>query len=198
MAAVLARAGAHVHEPVGRAHHLLVVLDHQHGVAEALQALQGADQLRVVALVEPDRRLVEDVEDADELRADLRGQPQPLRLAAGERGGRAVELQVADTDIGEEREPLADLLDDPVADQLLGLGQLQPVEELDRPRNRHLRELVDVRAADGDCEHLGLQPGPLAHRARPEAHVLLDPLALAGRIGLLVAALEARDDPFEG
>ena len=197
VAAVLAGPGPHVDEPVGRAHHLLVVLDDQHGVAEGLQALERPDQLRVVALVQPDRRLVEDVEDADELRADLRREPQALCLAARERCRRAVELQVADADVGEEREPLPDLLDDAVPDQLLGLRELEAVEELDRPRDRHLRELVDVAAADGDGEHLGLETSALADRARPEAHVLLDALALAGRVGLLVAALEARDDALE-
>ena len=52
--------------------------------------------------------------------------------------------------------------------------------------------------ADGDREHLGLQPRALAGRARAEAHVLLDPLALLRRVGLAVAALEARDDALEG
>ena len=85
VAAVLARARPHVDEPVGRAHHLLVVLDDEHGVAEVAEPLERADQPAVVALVEPDRRLVEDVEHADELRADLRREPQPLRLAARER-----------------------------------------------------------------------------------------------------------------
>ena len=77
--------GPHVDEPVGAAHHLLVVLDDEHGVAEVAQPLERADQPVVVALVQADRRLVEDVEHADELRADLRREPQPLRLAAGER-----------------------------------------------------------------------------------------------------------------
>jgi hypothetical protein len=67
VAAVLAGAWPHVDEVVGRAHHLLVVLDDEHGVAEVAQPLERADQLVVVALVEPDRRLVEDVEHADEL-----------------------------------------------------------------------------------------------------------------------------------
>ena len=134
MAAVLARARAHVDEPVGAAHHLLVVLDDEHGVAEVAQPLERADQLVVVALVQADRRLVEDVEHADELRADLRREPEPLRLAARERRRRAVELEVADADVVEERQPLADLLDDPRADQLLGLGQLERVEELERAR----------------------------------------------------------------
>ena len=94
-------------------------------------------------------------------------------------------------------EPLADLLDDPVADQLLGLGQLELVEELERARHGHPRELVDRLAADRDREHLGLEPRAVAGRARPDRHVLLDPLARLRGLGLAVAALQARDDPFE-
>ena len=154
-------------------------------------------RLVVVALVQADRRLVEDVEHADELAADLRREPQPLRLAAGQRRRRAVELQVADADVVEEREPLADLLHDARADQLLGLGQLERVEELERARDREPRELVDVLLADRDGEHLGLEPRALADRARPERHVLLDALALRRRVGLAVTALERRDDALE-
>ena len=196
--AVHAGARAHVDQVIGRAHHLLVVLDHEHRVAEVAQPLERADQLAVVALVEADRGLVEDVEHADELAADLRREPEPLRLAAGKRRGGAVELQVADADVLEEGQPLTDLLQDPRADQLLGLGQLEPVDELDRPLHRHPRELVDVLAADRDGEHLRLQPRAVADRAGAEAHVLLDPLALLARVGLAVAALEARDDALEG
>ena len=153
-----------------RAHHLLVVLDDDHGVAEVAQPLERRDQPVVVALVEPDRRLVEDVEDADELRADLGREPQPLRLAARERRRRAVERQVADADVVEERQPLADLLHDPVADQLLGRASARARRRSrSAARHRQLRELVDRSAADGDREHLGLQPRALADRARPEA-----------------------------
>ena len=95
-AAVLAGARAHVHDVVGRAHRALVVLDHDDRVAQVAQALQGGDQALVVALVEPDRGLVEDVEHADQRRADLRGQPDPLGLAARQRGRRALQRQVAD------------------------------------------------------------------------------------------------------
>ena len=132
--AVLAGARPHVDEPVGAPHHLLVVLDDDDGVAEVAEPLERPDQPVVVALVQADRRLVEDVEDADELRADLGREPEPLRLAARERRRGAVELEVADADVVEERQPLADLLDDPGADQLLGRGQLEPVEEPQRRR----------------------------------------------------------------
>ena len=76
---VLARAGPHVDEPVGGAH-LLVVLDDEHGVAEVAKPLERPDEPSVVALVEPDRGLVEDVEHPHELRPDLRREPEPLRL----------------------------------------------------------------------------------------------------------------------
>ena len=121
--AVLPGAGAHVDEVVGGAHHLLVVLDDEDGVAEVAQVLERPDQAVVVALVEADRGLVEDVEDADELRADLGREPEPLRLAARERGGGAVELQVADADVVEEGEARADLLQDPGRDVTLAIGQ---------------------------------------------------------------------------
>ena len=48
--------------------------------------LQRVEQLVVVALVQADGRLVEDIQNAHEARADLRGQPDALALAAGERG----------------------------------------------------------------------------------------------------------------
>src|SRR5207302_4484190 len=182
LAAVQAGARPHVDEPVGAPHQLLVVLDDDDGVADVAQSLERADQARVVALVEADRRLVEDIEDADELRADLRREPQTLSLAARERRGRAVEVDVADADVVEECQPLADLLDDARADQLLRVGQLEPIEELERARDRQLRELVDVAFADGDREHLRLQTRALAHRTRPERHVLLDALALRRRV----------------
>ena len=138
LAAVQPGARPHVDEPVGAPHHLLVVLDDDDRVADVAQPLERRDQPRVVALVQADRRLVEDVEHADELRADLRREPQALRLAARQRRRRAVERQVADADVVEERQPLADLLDDPMPDQLLGLRQAELVEE---PRARAFTDI---------------------------------------------------------
>ena len=89
LAAVLAGARADVDDPVGGADGVLVVLDDDQGVAEVLEPDQRLDQPVVVALVQADRRLVEDVEDADQAGADLGGQPDPLRLAAATASPRA-------------------------------------------------------------------------------------------------------------
>ena len=91
LTAVLTRTRADVDHVVGDADGLLVVLDDDHGVADVAQAQQGVDQSLVVALVETDRRFVEHVEHTDEAAADLRRQPDPLRLAARERGRRPVQ-----------------------------------------------------------------------------------------------------------
>jgi hypothetical protein len=48
----------------------------------------GIQQPSVVALVQADGRLVENVQHADETRPDLRRQANALRLAAGQRLGR--------------------------------------------------------------------------------------------------------------
>ena len=65
-AALFAGAGAEVDQPVGAAHHLLVVLDHHHGIAFVAQGLQRVDELAVVFLVQADARFVEYIEHVDQ------------------------------------------------------------------------------------------------------------------------------------
>src|SRR5262249_21562878 len=83
LAAADSRAGAEIDDPVGGAHRLLVMLDDDDGVADVAESLQAGQQPFVVARVQADRRLVENVQHADQPAADLPGQPDPLRLAAG-------------------------------------------------------------------------------------------------------------------
>ena len=112
LAALVARAGAEVEQVVGRGDHLAVVLDEQERVAEVAEALQRPEQSGVVARVQADRRLVEDVQDTREAGADLRRQADALGLTAGERRPLAVEAQVVEADIDEELQAGDDLLAD--------------------------------------------------------------------------------------
>ncbi len=111
-----AGTGTEIDEEVGRAHGVLVVLDDDDRVADVPQTLQRGDQAIVVARMQTDRRLVQDVEHADQPRADLRRQADALGLAAGERRRDAVERQVVQADIDEEPETSADLLQQLVGD----------------------------------------------------------------------------------
>src|SRR5262249_57225073 len=94
----------------------------EHGVAQVAQALEGLQQPAVIALVQTDRRLVEDVEHADQAGADLSREADSLAFAAGQRPGRAVEGEVIEADVAEEAQALADLLEHAARDDRLALG----------------------------------------------------------------------------
>ena len=197
VATVLAGAGPEVDEVIGGHHRALVVLDHDHRVAEVAQPVEGGDQLLVVALVQADRGLVEHVHHADQAGADLGREADPLRLAAGERAGRAAQREVADADVLEEGEPFGDLAHDQARDRPLGLGHLQGADPLRGAARRLVAELGDADPADLDREALRPQARAFAVRAGLLGHVALDPLAVGLRVGLFVAALEVVDDPLE-
>src|SRR5690606_23048155 len=102
LAAVHAGHGADVHDVVGQADRVLVVLDHDHRVAQVAQPLQRAQQALVVALVEADGRLVEHVHHAHQAGADLAGQADALGLAAGQRLGAPLQVEVVQPDVHQE------------------------------------------------------------------------------------------------
>ncbi|MNF17903.1 hypothetical protein D3C80_2216850 [compost metagenome] len=58
------------------------MLDHDHGVADVAQMLEGPQQAVVVPLVQADGRFVEDVQHAHQPGADLAGQANALCFAA--------------------------------------------------------------------------------------------------------------------
>ena len=64
LAAVDARTRSHVHDIVRTADRVLVMLDHEHGVAKVAQVAQRAEQARVVALMQANGGLVQHVEHA--------------------------------------------------------------------------------------------------------------------------------------
>ena len=139
--------------------------------------LEAAEERRDVVHVEADGRLVEEIEDVPVALVDeVKGQLDPLQLAAREGRRRLAQAQVAQADVLEG----LDLLDDvrPVGEELEGVvdGQVQDV--------------VDVLPLVADLEDLALEPLPLAGLAGQgdvgqELH-LHD--LLAGALAVLAAA----------
>src|SRR5205823_4085219 len=80
----------------------------------------------------PARRLVEDVEDAHQLGADLGREPDALRLTARQGVGRPIDGEVLEAHVDHELQPLADLLEDAARDDLLPLRASKAGEEVDR------------------------------------------------------------------
>ena len=66
---VLAGTRPKVENAVARAHHVGIVLHHQHGVSKVPQSMQNIDQTMRVAAMQPDGWLVQHVKRADQLRS---------------------------------------------------------------------------------------------------------------------------------
>ena len=98
---MLARAGTHIDHKVRRADGVLIVLDNNDGVTDVpAQALQKAlHQALVIALVQADGRLVQDIDHTHESRANLGRQADALGLAAGKRGGGTVQGKVVQANV---------------------------------------------------------------------------------------------------
>ncbi len=116
LAAEFAGAGAEIDDRIGGFDRVGIVLDDQNRVAEVAQRFEDVDQALGVARMQTDRRLVEHVERADEMRAERRGELDALGFAAGERGGEAVEREVVEADFVEELEARANFVEDFVGD----------------------------------------------------------------------------------
>ncbi len=180
-------------------HRLLVVLDDEHRVARGRggrRACRGGARCRADGARSTARRARRARRASS--RAELGGEPDPLRLAAGERGRRAVEREVVEPDVDEEREArsssfrmVARQSPSPARERQLG-------EEVGGLAHREMRELADRHApplAPRGSRGRSRWPPQLAHGCR--RHEAVDPLADAIRSGLPVAALEMRDHALE-
>ena len=161
---------------VGGPHRVFVVLDDDDRVAQVAQLGERVEQALVVARVEADRGFVEDVEHADQAAADLAGEADALRFAAGERGGGAVEREIFEADVVQEAEPAADFFEHFGRRSAFRCLRATSVgEELDGVGNRQARKLP---AASG-C---GLLGETRAGRCdRDGARLRIQPLARSNR-----------------
>ena len=132
--AMNAGAGAEVDDPVGARHQFVVVLDDEQGVTFVAEREEGFDESVVVAGVQADGGLVENVKDAGQIGAELGGQADALGFAAGKGVGRSVEGEVAEADVVEKFEALGDLRDDVLSDELASVVECEGAEVRDEFR----------------------------------------------------------------
>ena len=106
---MLAGTRTKVDHVVARANGLLIVLHHDHRVAKVTEVAECRQELSVVPLMQADRRFIEHVEDTRQARTDLSSQPNALPFSPGQRCCSPPEREVADTDIVQEPQAIANL-----------------------------------------------------------------------------------------
>ena len=173
------------------------MLDYDEGVAQIPQLFEGGEQLVVVALVQADGGLVENVEHAHEARADLRGQTDALALAAGQGCRGAAQGQIAQAHRLQKSQPRADLLENLVGDHGILAGELQTIYEVQLVRDGHAAELHDVESAHGDAQHQLAQTVAVTAGAGHRGHTLLQLFAHGVGLGLVEPAFDVGQHTFK-
>src|SRR5437870_5092784 len=179
LAAMAAGARSQVHDVVRGTDCLLVVLHDQHGVAEVAQLLEGREQSRVVALMQSDRRLVEDVQHAHEAAADLGREADALSFPAREGDGGALECEIIEADIYEKPQAVGHFLQNRPRNLRIQSGAAWPSErdlreEVKRLAHGKRHDVADALACHQYREALGLEAPAAAGGTRLLDHVLLE------------------------
>ena len=155
--AVGTRARAEIHDVVGHADHLLMVLHEQHRVARIAQPLHGMLHELYVVVVQARAGFVEDVEYVGERRVDVFRNLAPLCLASRQRAHAAVEAEVAQSDFLKRCQAGADGRLQVVGQRVADGGN--PLVQL---CDAHGACLSDVHSVDFTGEHALTQAGAAA------------------------------------
>src|SRR5260370_37183609 len=110
---------------------------------------EGTEQARIVARMETDAGLVENVENTAKARTDLRGQADALGFPAGERGGGTVQAEVAEADGEQEFDTFGNFFQRARGDFFLETGKL-------------CQNFVDSRARGAERERGAIRDGQTA------------------------------------
>ncbi len=147
--------------------------------------------------MQADGRFVKNVQNTHQRGADLRGQPYPLALAAGQAARLTAERQIFKADAAQKAEPLADFLEYPVGDQLLFFRERKAVHEFKRADDGLVRKIDNIDAADRDGQNFLFKPPTAAVGARMLGHILLELPPHGHTLRLFIAAFKVFDDAFK-
>ena len=186
-----------IDDMVGSVHGVLIVLDHNQCVAQITQTLERIEQLVVVALVQTDGRLVQNIQHAHERRTDLRRQTDALALAARQRTRSTRQGQVFQTDRLQKSQTVQDFLDDTITDLVLHLGQFQIMHEIQCLGDRQFTVLGDVQTAHCDRKNLFFETMAVTVRAENLTHAVLNLGTHVIAVRLVIAAFQIVDDALE-
>ena len=155
---------------------------HDHRVAGIAQLFERVDQSHIVSLVKTDRGFVENIEHIHQLRTDLGGQSYALALTARKRHGCAVEREVIEAHIEEERKARTDLFQNLRGDSLLLTGELfaDSIEPFFQFGHIHCRQLGNVFIAEFIGQRLAIESCAVACRTASRGVELFGPSLRSG------------------
>lgn len=193
---MLPGAGTEIHDEVGTLDHLLVVLDDDESVSQVPQLHERLNQADIVTLVEADARFVKDVEDPDELGADLGREPYPLPFPPGKRTRGAIQRNVVEPNIEQESQSLPDLFENGTGDEHLTIREDKLIEEPKTVTDGKGDDIMDIETSPGirignpDGEVFLFEPTASAFGAGACIHVRFNPFPDGVGTGFFVVVVE--------
>jgi len=173
------------------------MLHDDHRIADVAQVAKGAQQAFVVALMQADRRFVEDVHHPNQAGADLTGQANTLGFAAGQGVGAAIQGQIIQADVDQELQAFADLLENLVGDLAASSAEREDAEVVGGVADGHGRDRRQGLVANPHVACFAAQTRAATVRAGLGAEVFGELFANRIGFGFAVAAFQVGDDAFE-
>ena len=106
-------------------HRILIMLDHNKRIAKIPQMLECGQQAVVIALMQANARLIQDIQHSDKSGSDLRREAYALRFTAGQRTSRTGKREIIESNIEQKAKARMDLLQDLRGNPLLSFRQLK-------------------------------------------------------------------------
>ena len=198
LTAVASGAGAYIHNKVRLPHGILVMLHHNEGIAQIPELFQGHKQLVIVTLVKADGRLVQNIQNACQRRANLGSQSDTLALAAGQGSGGPGQGQVLQTHIHQKAQAGFDLPDNLLGNNRHVPFQLEILHEFQLIPDTHGAKIHNAHATHGHSQGNVRQSLAFTHRAGSGGHTFLQLFPGSVGLGFPEAAADVVQDALEG
>ncbi len=137
---------------------VFIMLDDQQRVALFFQLLQRMQKNLVVARMQADGRFVQDVANPAQVGAELRSQPDALRLAAGQRRRRTIQRQVIETDFRQKAQAVIQFRQQVARNLQLAAFEPQCRNQFAELCDRQHAVVGDRAAAPQHRERLAIEP----------------------------------------
>ena len=194
---MFARRRANVDNVVRCSDHIIVMLNHQHCVADVTQFFQDFHQPVIIAAVQSDRRFVQHITAPHQSAADLCRQANALSLAAGQRSAGSIQCQIAQPHIHHKLQTGTNLLERLGGDERFFFIQLQGLKIAVGLFDTHSGYGADAFVADRYRYRFLSQPCAAALIARRFGQIAMQPCFDEFAGGVLPAMHQVGDYTFE-
>ena len=198
IAAQAAGSYAQIDNVVSPLDRLEVVFNDDNRVAQIAKLRESREKAVVVACVQSDGRLVENIEDSAQFRPDLRGEADALGFTAGKRRGGAVEAEIVEADSQQETDAPSDLFDDAAGHLLFALGEFEVLGHFERLAGRKRGKVGDRQFGEPDGKALPPEPAAVARCAGGGGHEASQPGAEVFRGKGRMPLVEQAQQSLEG